>query len=131
VVEAGSKRLPKGVSAALGAAVLFGLNTPLAKLLLGDVPPLLLAGLFYLGSGVGLTMLRLARRLRGRETSRLARKDVPWLGGAILFGGVLGPVLLLVGLQRTYGNALSSVCGLAAPRYAVSGAAAPETVRRR
>lgn len=96
-----AKRLPEGVSAAILAAVLFGLSTPLAKLLLGELPPLLLAGLLYVGSGVGLTLLRLARRVRGRETARLARKDVPWLGGAILLGGVLAPVVLMVGLQRT------------------------------
>jgi drug/metabolite transporter (DMT)-like permease len=96
-----AKRLPEGVSAAILAAVLFGLSTPLAKLLLGELSPLLLAGLLYLGSGIGLTLLRLARRLRGRETAPLTRKDVPWLGGAILFGGMLGPVVLMVGLQRT------------------------------
>ena len=41
-----------GVSAALGAALLFGTGTPLAKLILSDVSPWLLAGLFYLGSGM-------------------------------------------------------------------------------
>jgi drug/metabolite transporter (DMT)-like permease len=95
------KPLPKGVGSALLAALLFGLSTPFAKLLLGELPPLLLAGLLYLGSGVGLTALRLARRLRRVEAAGLAPRDLPWLAGAVFFGGLLGPVLLMVGLQRT------------------------------
>ena len=51
-----------GVQAALGAAILFGASTPLAKLLLQNVNPWMLAGLLYLGSGVGLTLYRLFSR---------------------------------------------------------------------
>lgn len=84
-----------GVPAALGAALLFGAGTPLAKLLLHDVGPWLLAGLLYLGSGLGLLLYR---RLRCAPRVRLARDEVPWLAGAILAGGVLAPVLLMLGL---------------------------------
>jgi drug/metabolite transporter (DMT)-like permease len=85
---------------ALAAAALFGASTPFAKLLLGEVSPIVLAGLLYLGSGIGLALLRLARRgnERPRETP-LAARDRGWLAGAILCGGVLGPVLLLWGLS--------------------------------
>jgi len=62
---------------------------------------MLLAGLLYLGSGIGLTLLRSLRRLRGVESVALARSHLPWLAGAVLFGGVLGPVLLMAGLQTT------------------------------
>jgi len=86
----------RGVQAALLAALLFGAGTPLAKLLLDDdVSPWMLAGLLYLGSGIGLTAYRLARRA---PRVRLARADVTPLAGAILFGGVIGPVLLMYGL---------------------------------
>lgn len=84
-----------GVLAALGAAVLFGAGTPLAKLLLNSVNPWLLAGLLYLGSGVGLTLYRFLSRA---PTVRLPRHEVLWLAGSIGAGGVVGPVLLLVGL---------------------------------
>ena len=84
-----------GVQAALGSAVLFGAGTPLAKLLLNDVSPWMLAGLLYIGSGVGLTLYRLIRR---SARVRLARSDLPPLIGAIFFGGVVGPVLLMFGL---------------------------------
>ncbi|HKW83677.1 MAG TPA: DMT family transporter [Burkholderiaceae bacterium] len=92
---------------ALAAALLFGASTPLAKLLVGNMPPLLLAGLLYLGSGLGLSVLLAARRLHARPdethdgSMRIPRKEMPWLLGAILFGGVLGPALLMAGLTQT------------------------------
>ena len=84
-----------GVMSALLAALLFGAGTPLAKLLLESVSPWLLAGLLYLGSGVGLTLYR---RVRRAPAVRLPRNEVPWLLGAIGAGGVVGPVLLMLGL---------------------------------
>jgi drug/metabolite transporter (DMT)-like permease len=84
-----------GVQAALVSAVLFGVSTPLAKLLLGDVGPWLLAGLLYTGSGLGLWAYRLIRR---PPRVRLARADVAPLVGAVAAGGVVAPVLLMVGL---------------------------------
>ena len=87
-----------GSRAALVAAVLFGAATPFSKLLLGPFDPWLLAGVLYLGSGVGLAMLRLVTAGRG---GRLARSDVPWLIGAIAAGGAVAPVLLMWGLAHT------------------------------
>lgn len=85
---------------AFGAAVLFGASAPFAKLLLGDTSPQLLAGLLYLGSGIGLGMVWLRQRATGRATERLlTRAELPWLAGAILFGGVLGPLMLMFGLS--------------------------------
>jgi drug/metabolite transporter (DMT)-like permease len=100
-----TQRAPRvGVACALGAAALFGASTPFAKLLLGETDPVLLAALLYLGSGVGLTAWRLLRS-RGEggpaREARLKRADLPWLGAAILFGGVAGPVLLMLGLSLT------------------------------
>lgn len=82
---------------ALGAAVLFGASTPLAKLLVGDVPPVLLGGLLYLGSGIGLGLFRLLRD-KGWKPSGMQAEELPWFLAAIFFGGVLGPVALMYGL---------------------------------
>lgn len=84
-----------GVPAALGAAILFGAGTPLAKWLLDAVNPWLLAGLLYMGSGIGLTVYR---RLILAPAVRLPRGELFWLAGAILAGGIIGPVLLMLGL---------------------------------
>jgi drug/metabolite transporter (DMT)-like permease len=90
----GGLRRP-GVMPALLAALLFGAGTPLAKLLLESVSPWLLAGLLYLGSGVGLTLYR---RVRRAPTVHLPRHELSWLLGAIGAGGVIGPGLLMLGL---------------------------------
>jgi drug/metabolite transporter (DMT)-like permease len=89
-------QLQPGVAAALAAAVLFGLSTPLAKLLLRGSSPWMLAGLLYLGSGIVLAVWRLVRR---QGSGRLVRSEVLPLVGAIGFGGVLAPVLLMLGLS--------------------------------
>jgi drug/metabolite transporter (DMT)-like permease len=92
-----------GVPFALVSAALFGASTPFAKLLLGAVDPWLLAGVLYLGAGLGLALVRpWLRRLaeEGREAP-LRRADLPWLAAVVFFGGVLGPVLLMLGLART------------------------------
>lgn len=89
---------------ALFSAALFGASTPVAKLLLGrGVDPWLLAGLLYLGSGVGLGFWKLGGRLlgRGMKEAPLRRSDVPWLALVVLAGGVAGPLLLMIGLART------------------------------
>ncbi len=86
-----------GVPAALAAALLFGAGTPLAKLLLGPVSPWMLAGILYLGSGLGLAALRLGTRQRG---AGVAWNELPWLAGAIALGGVAGPLLLMWGLAH-------------------------------
>jgi drug/metabolite transporter (DMT)-like permease len=91
---------------ALAAAALFGASTPVAKLLLGEVSPLLLGGLLYGGSGLGLALIRLVRD-RGWQVSGLSPHEWPWLLGAIVFGGVLGPVALMWGLTQTSGSVAS------------------------
>src|SRR5262245_54320176 len=99
------------VSYALIAAVLFGLSTPLAKVLVGSIHPVVLAGLLYCGAGVGVALLRkLPRSIFGSANApeaALNRADLPWLAGAIIAGGVVGPILLLVGLTRTEASTAS------------------------
>jgi drug/metabolite transporter (DMT)-like permease len=101
-----------GVAYAIGAAALFGASTPLAKRLLPSVDPVLMAGLLYLGSGAGLAAYRMARGRRSRREARLARRDVPWLVGAVICGGLLGPVLLMVGLSKTPASSASLLLNL-------------------
>jgi drug/metabolite transporter (DMT)-like permease len=98
-----------GAVAALGAALLFGAGTPIAKVLLGPVSPWLLAGLLYVGSGLGLALWRQARR---SSTARLPAGDFKWLAGAVLAGGVVAPVLLMWGLSRMPASGASLLLNL-------------------
>ncbi len=108
------------IAYALLSAALFGASTPLAKLLLGEVPPLLLAATLYLGSGVGLLCWLGARRLLGRQRgASLAGNGYLWLAAAILAGGVIAPVLLVFGLVRTDGATASLLLNLEAVLTAV------------
>lgn len=99
---------------ALLAAGAFGLSMPLSKLLLGETEPLILAALLYLGSGLGLSVLAMARREAPAAEARFARADLPWLAGAIGFGGVAGPILMLIGLQGTDSASASLLLNLEA-----------------
>jgi drug/metabolite transporter (DMT)-like permease len=93
----GAKLRPYGL--AIAAAALFGASFPLSKLILRDVGPIALAGLLYLFCGLGLGGLRLVLRHRGEAS--LKRSDLGWLTGMVLSGGVVGPILLLMGLSQT------------------------------
>jgi drug/metabolite transporter (DMT)-like permease len=106
------------ILAALGAALLFGASTPFAKLLSIDVSPTLLAGLLYLGSGIGLWAVRLVRD-RGLASPHLQPREWGWLIGATVFGGVLGPILLMYGLTQTPGATASLLLNLEAVLTAV------------
>jgi drug/metabolite transporter (DMT)-like permease len=90
---------------ALLSAALFGVSTPAAKVLLGSIDPAVLAGLLYCGAGLGVAVLRRIARTWIAEASAaetpLASTDIPWLAGAILAGGIIGPLLLMAGLART------------------------------
>jgi drug/metabolite transporter (DMT)-like permease len=99
---------------ALLAAAAFGVSTPFAKLLLGDISPWTLASLLYLGSGLGLGLIVLLRKKDGTGEAQLSRRDVPWLIGTIFFGGVFGPVLLLLGLTSTDAASASLLLNLEA-----------------
>jgi drug/metabolite transporter (DMT)-like permease len=104
-----------GAPLGVASAALFGASTPLAKALLGEgVNPWLLAGLLYLGSGVGLAAIHYGRRLIGRasEETPLARSDWPWMALVVLSGGVAGPVLLMLGLASTSASSAALLLNL-------------------
>ncbi|MBP8231815.1 MAG: EamA family transporter [Rhizorhabdus sp.] len=100
---------------AILSAILFGASTPFAKLVLGNgVSPWLLASLLYLGSGIGLAFVNAFQKMieRGQTEAALVRADVPWLAFVILCGGVIAPVLLMVGLATTPASTASLLLNL-------------------
>lgn len=111
------KRTPdrRAAMLAIASATLFGASTPLAKLLLGHgLAPTLLAGLLYMGSGVGLSLVHLARRGLGIPPGEapLRAADAPWLILVILAGGVAGPLLLMIGLSMTTASSAALLLNL-------------------
>lgn len=101
--------LNRGVLFALAAALLFGAGTISAKWIVGPVSPWLLAGILYLGSGVGLAIWRFLGRA---GLPRLSRSDALWLAGAIVSGGTIAPVLLMWGLVQLPASAASLLLNL-------------------
>jgi len=107
----------RGIAFALGSALLFGISTPLAKTLVGATSPLLLAGLLYAGSGLGLLAAWVVRRY---ASARPAGEGLPrrgewwWLAGGIVFGGVMAPVALMYGLVTTTASTASLLLNLEA-----------------
>ena len=108
--------MTRGIAYALAAALLFGASTPFAKLLVGSLPPILLAGLLYAGAGVGLLLWYLLQRLlrtsRQTREAPLSSRDLPWLAAAIVSGGIAGPILLLYGLRATPGSTAALLLNL-------------------
>ncbi|MGJ0509714.1 MAG: DMT family transporter [Methylocystis sp.] len=92
-----------GILIALLSATLFGASMPLAKILMGSVSPWLMAGLLYIGAGLGLAAVNVSRRVVGRAVAEapLRKSDLPWLAAVITAGGFFGPLCLMFGLART------------------------------
>ena len=91
------------------SASLFGLSSPLAKLLLKDISPITLAGLLYLGAFLGLFLYSLVAKKKssGSKIQQLGKRDLPWLLGAILAGGVIAPISQMIGLNLISGFSVS------------------------
>ena len=94
---------------ALAAAALFGASTPAAKVLIGQIDPQMLAGLLYLGSGLGLSLVAAVFNARtpNNRGAKLNRSDWSWLTAAILTGGIVAPLLLMMGLRTTAAGSAS------------------------
>lgn len=114
MIEARTGNVIRGAIYGITAAMLFGLSAPVSKRLLLDVPPLMLAALFYLGAGIGLVIAAPFAPRRERREAPVRRADVPLLAGIVVTGGILGPLLMLLGLQRVSGLAGSLLLNLEA-----------------
>lgn len=104
----------RGAACGLVAAALFGASAPAAKLLVAEVPPVLLSALLYLGAGLALGAYRIARRGRSAE-AKLGRADLPRLAGITVLGGAVAPLLMLLGIARVSASSGALLLNLEAP----------------
>lgn len=109
----------RGVLFGLAAAVSFGVSAPLAKRLLDDIRPQMLAGLLYLGAFLALSV----QFRPSPSEARLRRTDAPRMAAMITAGGVIAPVLLLLGLDRVSGVAGSLMLNVEGPLTILLGLA--------
>ena len=87
---------------ALLAALFFGASAPISKLFLEGTPPVLMAAFLYLVSGMGIILVKLSQRITStQKEAGIRRPDVKWLAGAIVAGGILAPIILMISLQNT------------------------------
>jgi drug/metabolite transporter (DMT)-like permease len=105
---------------ALASALLFGASTPASKWLLGGLDPLELAGLLYLGAALGVAPL--AARESFRSWHPPDRANALRLAGAVVLGGIAGPVLLLSGLRLAGAAPVSLLLNLELAATAALGA---------
>jgi drug/metabolite transporter (DMT)-like permease len=107
---------------ALCSAALFGISIPAAKTFSGRIDPIVLAGLLYCGAGLGIAIFRRsAPRSWGGDAPQVAlgQNDLPWLAGAVTAGGIIGPILLMIGLTRTEASTASLLLTLEAAATAL------------
>lgn len=83
---------------ALAAAVFYSLNVPCSKLLLGHIPTTFMAGLLYLGAGLGVGAMYILHRKKEKSEERLNRKDIPYTVGMVLLD-IIAPILLMIGIS--------------------------------
>ena len=91
-----------GIFLALLAAALYAVNAPFSKLLLIYMPSTLMAGVLYLGAGIGMVVIALIRKVSGRARTeeKITRLDLPYTLAMILLD-IAAPIFLLLGLSRT------------------------------
>ncbi len=92
----------KASSFAILAAALYAVNIPLSKLLISQVGPKMMAGLLYLGAGLGMAILSQAKKKWGapRAHEALTRKDMPYVIAMVALD-ILAPILLMMGITKT------------------------------
>lgn len=87
---------------AILAAALFGISSPVSKLLLAEIPPALMASLLYFGAGFGMLAINIIKTLSKREQieAKMTKKEMPYIIGMIILD-VAAPVFLMLGLTMS------------------------------
>lgn len=92
----------KSVSFAILAAALYGISSPVSKLLLKEIPPTLMAALLYLGAGLGMAIVGFIKHKKCNEKTeaRLTKQELPYTVGMVILD-IIAPIFLMLGLRMT------------------------------
>ncbi len=90
---------------AIAAAVFYALNVPCSKLLLSNISPVLMAGLLYIGAGLGIGFLYLFKIKKEDKALRLCKSDLPFTLGMIVLD-IIAPIFLMLGIK--YGSSANA-----------------------
>ena len=88
----------RGAIFALSAALFYALNIPVSKIMLKDIPPVLMAAFMYLGAGIGVGIMYLPHLKHETPSERLCREDLPYVLGMILLD-IIAPIFLMIGVN--------------------------------
>ena len=102
------KRSVIAVLFAVSAAALYAINVPFSKLLMPHASPVMMAGILYLGAGLGLILFSLFRRLAGKSdnASPLTRRELHYTIAMVLLD-IAAPILLMTGITMTSSASVS------------------------
>ena len=81
------------------AALFYSLNAPFSKVLLADVPSTIMAGLLYLGAGIGMLFILIIRKILGigKNEKALSKSDLSYTASMIALD-IAAPISLMTGL---------------------------------
>ncbi len=96
------------IAFALLAALLYGINVPVSKLLLNEITPTMLAGFLYLGAGAGTGALMITKRAcRVQHQEKLLEKsDLPYTIAMVILD-IAAPIFLMYGIANTTSSNVS------------------------
>lgn len=107
-IKSESNRSGSAIIFALLAAVLFGICSPVSKVLLADLSPTFMAALLYLGAGFGMLLVKITGVFRhGKQTeAKMTMKELPYIVAMILLD-MVAPIFLMLGLTMTTASTAS------------------------
>ncbi len=87
----------KAILHAVLAATLYAINAPMSKLLLIEIPSTMMAGLLYLGAGIGMYILE--KMNKNKDELPLTQKELPYIIAMVILD-IAAPIFLMIGLTR-------------------------------
>jgi drug/metabolite transporter (DMT)-like permease len=102
------KKQNSAIIYAILAAAFYALSSPISKILLVNISEIILAGLLYLGAGLGMFIIVSFQKkfLKASSEVSLDRSELKYIIAMVILD-ILAPILLLIGLKTTAASNVS------------------------